>query len=62
MNVARPFVAAARFVAFHAGSLLQVAGLAALIVACGLVWGAVGGLVAGGVSLVTVGVALERGE
>lgn len=59
MNIARPFVV---IVARHAGALLQIAGLAALIVACGMVWGAVGGLTAGGVSLVTVGVALERGE
>lgn len=48
------------FLTSQSAAILQVVGFGLLIAACSLVWGVVGGLVAGGVSLLVVGVALER--
>lgn len=62
MNIARPLVAVLLVLAANLPSLLQIAGLALLVAACGMVWGAVGAVTAAGVALTVAGVALERGE
>lgn len=63
MNLLRPVVTLTVFVArlVMSDALLQVVGLGLLVAAAAVQWGTVGGLVAGGVALVTVGVAMERG-
>ena len=62
MNLTRPFVVVAGWVVAFAPALLQIAGLGLLVAAMWQVWGGVGGLIAAGVSLVVVGVAVELGR
>jgi hypothetical protein len=63
MNILRPVLTLGLFAVrvVMSDAFLQVVGLGLLVAAAAVQWGTVGGLVAGGVALVTVGVAMERG-